>query len=604
MIAEPAAPIQNHSGNARHHARNSTSDTAGTGRFVDGGVAGRLWRRWGGGGSSAPSYTIGVKVGGLTSGMLTLLDNGGDPLPIPGSSACSYTSPCPASFATPVASGDLFRVTVGTQPSGQNCVVLNGAGVASANQTGSAAIAVQCSAPIAAGAWTWMAGANTSSGAITSYGSTVGTPGGTLGARYGAASWAVAANDTLWLFGGNDATNFYSDLWKFDAASGTWTWYAGSNSPSQPGSYGSVGAPGGAPGARSLAGTWFDGADLWLFGGVGCGSVCSSSANVGPLNDLWKFDPSTGTWTWVSGATTISANGVYSGTTPSPGARFGASTWFANGSLWLFGGAGMDGSGRSGNLNDLWKYDVASGDWTFVTGSQNVSGSAGPSCASAGSSGSVPSARQNASAWVDGQGDLWLFGGAWTGSTSPGSTPGGSTTVVTALYDDLWEYVPGSGTWYCWPATASTPAARYLASSWGDAAGNFWMFGGEGVLGGGGSSSSPGYFGDLWKLIPPTSSAGSPTWFRVSGASGSCGASGGSSQCAAGVYGTMGVTASSSLPGARFSASAWALNGSLWLFGGSGFDSTGALGNLNDLWQFTPPTPEHGPLPGDAEIRR
>jgi len=28
--------------------------------------------------------------------------------------------------------------------------------------------------------------------------------------------------------------------------------------------------------------------------------------------------------------------------------------------------------------------------------------------------------------------------------------------------------------------------------------------------------------------------------------------------------------------------------GNLWLFGGTGFDSTGNEGNLNDLWEFSP----------------
>ena len=43
------------------------------------------------------------------------------------------------------------------------------------------------------------------------------------------------------------------------------------------------------------------------------------------------------------------------------------------------------------------------------------------------------------------------------------------------------------------------------------------------------------------------------------------------------------------IPGARSDASNWIDNsGNLWLFGGSGWDSTGRLGYLNDLWEFNP----------------
>jgi N-acetylneuraminic acid mutarotase len=58
---------------------------------------------------------------------------------------------------------------------------------------------------------------------------------------------------------------------------------------------------------------------------------------------------------------------------------------------------------------------------------------------------------------------------------------------------------------------------------------------------------------------------------------------------ASGVYGTQNTAAASNLPGARYSASAWIdSSGNLWLFGGYGYDSTGSLGKLNDLWQYTP----------------
>jgi hypothetical protein len=57
----------------------------------------------------------------------------------------------------------------------------------------------------------------------------------------------------------------------------------------------------------------------------------------------------------------------------------------------------------------------------------------------------------------------------------------------------------------------------------------------------------------------------------------------------AGVYGTLGTPASANIPGGRYSAASWIdASGNFWLFGGSGYDSTGTQGDLNDLWKYTP----------------
>lgn len=82
----------------------------------------------------------------------------------------------------------------------------------------------------------------------------------------------------------------------------------------------------------------------------------------GVLADLWRFDPSTGEWTWINGSSSADAVGVYGslGTAAAanlPGAREFATAWIdAAGNLWLFGALGIDASGNFGDLNDLWKY--------------------------------------------------------------------------------------------------------------------------------------------------------------------------------------------------------------------------------------------------------
>ena len=116
------------------------------------------------------------------------------------------------------------------------------------------------------------------------------------------------------------------------------------------------------PGARNWAISWADSAgNLWLFGGFGYDST-GPGGYFSYLNDLWKYTPSTQQWTWVSGAKTINASGVYGtlgtgSTTNVPGARQSALSWTDSaGNFWLFGGYGYDSTGAIGSLNDLWRY--------------------------------------------------------------------------------------------------------------------------------------------------------------------------------------------------------------------------------------------------------
>lgn len=56
-----------------------------------------------------------------------------------------------------------------------------------------------------------------------------------------------------------------------------------------------------------------------------------------------------------------------------------------------------------------------------------------------------------------------------------------------------------------------------------------------------------------------------------------------------GSYGTIGTPSPSNDPGARNSSMlSTETSGNVWLFGGTGFDSAGTLGDLNDLWKYEP----------------
>ena len=86
--------------------------------------------------TTTPTYSVGGSVSGLSSGSVVLQDNGGDDL--------SVSANGPFTFATKLASGAAYAVTVKTNPSGQTCSVSNGSGtVGSANVTN---VAVTCAA--------------------------------------------------------------------------------------------------------------------------------------------------------------------------------------------------------------------------------------------------------------------------------------------------------------------------------------------------------------------------------------------------------------------------------------------------------------------------
>jgi N-acetylneuraminic acid mutarotase len=426
--------------------------------------------------------------------------------------------------------------------------------------------------------WTWMSGSN-SGGQIGVYG-TKGVPGAgnVPGARIRAVTWTDSSG-SLWLFGGG-ALN---DLWKYTPSTGEWTWMSGSNSTNQQSVYGTKGVPaaGNVPGARDSAVSWTDSSgNLWLFGGV-----YDANGFTGLLNDLWKYTPSTGEWTWMSGGNLKNQWGFY-GTKGVPvagnvpGARGDAVSWTdSNGNLWLFGGYGLDAAGSPGRLNDLWKYTPLTGEWTWMSGSNSanpwgVYGTKGVPDVS-----NVPGARQEAVSWTDSSGNLWLFGGRGSDPNSPDN--------------DLWKYTPSTAEW-TWmsgsnqasqpgvygtkglPAAGNVPGARNSAVGWMDASGNLWLFGGSGYD----ANGRIDLLNDLWEYTP---SNGEWTW--TSGSNSNL-------EKPIGVYGTKGVPDVGNVPGARHEPVGWTdSSGNLWLFGGGGWDANGDPGILNDLWKYTPPPP-------------
>lgn len=525
---------------------------------------------------SSNAYTIGGTVSGLGAGLsVGLLNNGGNALTVNANGAFT--------FSTPIASGAAYAVTVGTQPAGQSCSVSNGTGtVAAANITN---VGVTCNA---SNVWAWKGGSNLVAPAGV-YG-TKGVPaaGNAPGGRNWNGSWKDASGH-FWIFGGQgyDSVGWASvinDLWEYNPTTGIWTWTSGADTANAIGVYGTKGVASAdnVPGAREFVTSWSDAAgNLWMFGGFGF----DIAGSVGYLNDLWKYNPSTGQWTWVGGANVVDAGGVYGslGTEAAsnqPGARWGAVSWTdAAGFVWMFGGYGVDSGGVAlGYLNDLWRYNPTNGRWTWMSGSNTYGATGVYGTKGIPAAGNVPGCRNNMSAISDSSGNLWLYGGIGDD---------GSSTVV---FNDLWKYTPSTGQW-TWvsgsnvpnaggvygtmgtAAATNVPGARGGMVVWTDNAGRFWVFGGWGFD----SQSGRGELSDLWRYDVAT---GYWTWVN-----------GSTLRATAGVYGTLGTPSVSTQPGGRDSGTAWIdSNGHVWLFGGAGYDSTGAYDSygLNDIFEYFP----------------
>ena len=139
------------------------------------------------------------------------------------------------------------------------------------------------------------------------------------------------------------------------------------------------------------------------------------------------------------------------------------------------------------------------GGSSTIAGATGIYGSIGVAAP-----GNVPSGRQYAAGWTDGNGNFRMLGG-----------------VSDSFLNDLWEFNPSSKEW-TWIGGSSTvganggqpgvygslgvaaagnaPGGRYSSIDWTDRTGNLWLFGGGGFDSGGGY----GELNDLWEYQLPT----------------------------------------------------------------------------------------------------
>jgi gliding motility-associated-like protein len=249
---------------------------------------------------------------------------------------------------------------------------------------------------------------------------------------------------------------------------GTWTWIHGDStdmgSSASIGSFGTKGVPSptNLPPAKYQTAYWSDlNGNFWIFSGADDYTT-----------DLWRYNPITNLWTWVSGSNnTANSNGNY-GTKgiPSvnnfPAARgYGANCWTDSiGDLWLYGGAKSN-----SHFGDLWRYHIATNEWTWMSGESNGNtNNTNYGTKFVASVSNSPGKRYECkSGWVHNN-ELIMFGGQ---------------DQLTEFKNDLWKYTVSNNMW-TWiggesignssgnygtknqPAVSNMPSGRYSYTKW------------------------------------------------------------------------------------------------------------------------------------------
>src|ERR1035437_3079574 len=288
---------------------------------------------------------------------------------------------------------------------------------------------------IASNEWTWMKGPqgfNYSNGVYGAQGipDTANFPPARSETN---ATWTDSLNN-LWLFGGDSYWGAHNDLWRYNIATNTWTWIKGPNTVSDAGHWGTLGIPDTAnnPSSRLVYAKWKDHeGNFWLFGGANNGSN-----TLGTYEDLWRYNPATNVWTWMSGLNSLSFPGYANGyCTPStqnkPPGRFENRACFqtyCNSDHFQFFGGGYD-INASGKYNDLWDYDVSTNKWTFINGSMTLNQPSVYGIRTVSSPANQPGSKMGSIGWVDPvTQNFWLFGGIvhWPGNH----------------VNEMWRFVP------------------------------------------------------------------------------------------------------------------------------------------------------------------
>jgi gliding motility-associated-like protein len=320
-------------------------------------------------------------------------------------------------------------------------------------------------------------------------------------------------NGMLWLYGGYGSDSAgnrgdLSDLWQYNPNTNQWTWMAGKSLLYERTNYGSLGvyADSVTPGSlQEVKSSWVTKDNrFFTFGGKHFNYFTYGYETI---NDIWEFSTSTNQWRWVKGDTTITTTGNYgtkgiAANTNIPPGRCSYTKWQdAYGDLYIFGGARFF---DTANLNDTWKYDINTNQWTWLNGS-NVKNTlfTTPSFCTPDTLSSPPPRLENQTAQSSRcTNHFWNFGGYNYNFVKPGA------------YNDLWSYNSINNKWTkvfgkdtlgfqgifgakTVPNSTNEISARCGVCIWVDNNENLWVFGGI-------NNSINNVNNDIWRFEPDT----------------------------------------------------------------------------------------------------
>jgi hypothetical protein len=263
--------------------------------------------------------------------------------------------------------------------------------------------------------WTWMGGNNTAN-ASPVYG-TMSVPATTNipGASTFLVSWKDPSGN-FWLYDGYKGT----EVWKYNPSNAQWAWVSGASIGTVAPTYGTMGVSSTTahPGGRFTEGVSDAAGNLYIFGGY-----VTSATGTRARNDLWKYNIINNQWTWLSGSQmtnqvgTYGTQGVFTSSSV-PSCRGGHVMWADNNNnkIWLFGGGYLSLVSNYW-LNDTWCFNVTTGQWAWMKGS-NVAfspSSPGPGAVygtqTVASSSNTPGWVEAPAYWPGDPYTLWIYSG-------------------------------------------------------------------------------------------------------------------------------------------------------------------------------------------------
>lgn len=397
-------------------------------------------------------------------------------------------------------------------------------------------------------------------------------------------TWSDSSGN-LFLFGGKMSNgNEYNTVWKYSISTNMWSWIGGTDQPNINGVYNSIGQENtlNLPSARFGACTFKDlQGNIFIYGGYH--NTPSQGYNY---NDVWKFNPANGLWTWMKGSQTSTENiasavGIENNENL-PGTLYSyydnpkPNNWTdKNGNFWI-------------HVNYyMWKYTPSSNSWTIMKKTGNPPASQPPvyGTLNVENSQNFPGFRNSSSCWTGNDGNLYLFNGNtndsstyaidlwkynistnnWVQIKGPGITSGGNSYDFTA-YQKLEGLVESE----------NTPGgiAKYGAQ-WKDTDGNLWIYGIYGKYGN--EVNTTAYSSvDLWKF-----NSSQKKWQWINGNENSFFKSYTGDLIN---YGVLNTENKRNAPGRRIDAMSWTdSNGNLWMYGGQ---VPQVNSYYQDLWMY------------------